>query len=263
MIFQDILASEWLKLRSVRWTWFTIACTLLGIVASVCIAWNVVHMWEGATPMNRHHITVTPLTASVTALVVDLCLGILGVLSITGEYSTGMISTSLVAVPRRHVFLLAKILVVMIVSLFVGEVVIFTSYFCTHWVIGNRPIPNLTAPLSQEIPVLLCLGLGGAVFALVGLGLGFILRSTAGAITTLIAGFLYLIEIVAIHLPTPWNTRLLSITIQYLVGELSGKPQLAAINHSLLSPIWATVCLASYVFFVLGIAYVFLKRRDA
>jgi len=259
---KDLIAAEWVKLRSVRWSWHILLYALSGIIVPALIAWNVRSIWDRATPLVREHITVSPLTAAIGALLVNLFMGVLGVLVFTSEYSTGMIATSLAAVPHRGKLLAAKAIVVAGVSLVAGEAILMISFLCTDWIIGSRPIPFLTTSFSQVVPVLLSLGLGAMVFALVGLGLGCTLRSTAGAIVALIAGFLYLVPIVAIHLPVPWNDWVSAMTIMHLAGAVSGQPKLAAMNHALLSPPWALLGLTIYVVAALGIANLFIRHRD-
>ncbi len=123
-----------------------------------------------------------PTNQSMAGLALaSLAIGVLGVLVISGEYGTGTIRSSLAAMPRRGVLLTAKVAVVGLATLVIGEVLSFVSFFEGQAVLsGGAP----TATLGQP-GVLRVVALSGAflaLFALLGLGLGAVIRHTAGAI---------------------------------------------------------------------------------
>lgn len=248
-------------MRTTRTAGYVLAASLATIALPVVLAWYVVGMWDHAGPALRQHAVVTPLWV-VGALLADLCFAVLGVVTASTEYATGMIRSTFAAMPDRRGVLAAKAAVVAAVSLAGGEVEMFASYFATRAIVGDRQIRFLATPIGHEIPVLLSLGVGVAVFALVGLGLGFILRSAAGAIVTLIAGFLWLVPVIALHLPNPWGEYVSSVTIPNLAGELSGAPSLSAVTAPMLSSPAAFVVLVAYVAAALGLSSVLVRRRD-
>ncbi|HVT63759.1 MAG TPA: ABC transporter permease subunit, partial [Mycobacteriales bacterium] len=121
----------------------------------------------------------------------ELAVAVLGVLAITAEYSSGTIRSSVAAAPRRTPLLVAKALVFGGVSLAVGEVISFVSYFMGQALFaGHAPISHLTDPGVVRAVTMT----GGylALVCLMALGVGFVLRHTAGAIASLVGVLLVL-----------------------------------------------------------------------
>ena len=132
------MRSEWTKLRTVRSTyWALIMAAVLGIGSGGR------HQRGGRPPLRhdpglRHSAGTRP--RSVCAAIAQLAFAILGVLWISSEYSTGMIRTSLTAVPKRGRMLAAKSLVFAVVTFVVGEVISFVTFFVGQALIcGNAP----------------------------------------------------------------------------------------------------------------------------
>jgi hypothetical protein len=255
-----VLASEWLKLRSIRSTGVVLAVAAAGVLLMALLAWYVAGVWDGATAEGRRHIALTP-AASVTGWIAQLCLGVLGVLAMTSEYAAGTIRASVAVVPRRHVLLAAKAAIVGGVGLAAGQAVAFTAFFLCRWIVGGRPMRFFTAPVSAEVPVLLSWGLSVMVFALVGLGLGAALRSGAAAIVAVVVLW-YVLPIVALHLPPSWGPWVSAAMLVNLAPELSGAPALSAAHDTLLSPGAALAVMAAYVAAALGGAGLLLRLRD-
>jgi len=257
-----LLAAEWLKLRSVPSTWYMLGVAALGVGVSALVAFYAASAWNGATAAMRRTMRVTPLPP-VAGLIADLALAVLGILAFTDEQNSGLLGLSLAAVPRRGAFLAAKAMVVGAVALIAGEAVSFATFFAGRAIVGGRAILYLTIPFRQEWPLLISLGLCVLLFALVGLGLGVILRSTAGAIIVLVAGFLYILPLVALHIPPPWGYRVSSVLLANLGPELARAPQSWGFPRTVLSPLWTGAVMALYVAVALGAALVLIRRRDA
>jgi ABC-2 type transport system permease protein len=256
-----VLSSEWLKIRSVRSTYYILSVASAGVLLAALLAWYAAGYWDAATAQSRHHFILSP-TAPVIGWLAQLCLAVLGILAITSEYSTGMIRTSIAAVPRRHMLLAGKASIVGAVALLTGQVIVFATFFISRWIIGDRPLRFWTMPVSHEVPVLLSWGLSVMVFALVGLGLGTAMRSAAGAIVSVVVLW-EVLPIVALHLPSPWGRWVAAVMLVNLAPQLSGAPQLSAANDSLLSPMGALVVMAAYVVLALGAGAAVLLRRGA
>jgi ABC-2 type transport system permease protein len=264
-----VLSSEWLKLRSVRSTYITVAVAATGVPLAAWIAWYAAGAWD--TPSLHHHVTIST-TAPLMSLLADLCLGILGVLAVTSEYSSGTIRTSLVAVPRRPAVLAAKAAVVAAVALAAGEAIVFATELVTRAIVGDRPMvawighhasAYYAEPVSSHAVLLLCLGSTAMLFALVGLGLGTLMRSAIGPIAC-IAGLMYVIPIVAIHLPAPWGERVMAMLPPNLGIELAGQSAYSQVGDgTALAPAVVLAAIAAYIVLSLGAGAVALQRRDA
>lgn len=258
----DLLASEWLKLRSLRAMLYIIVVAAAGVLVAALLAWYAAKGWDRATPERRGEFSLGPM-AELTSWGAQLCMAVLGVLAITSEYSSGMIRTSLVAVPQRRALLAAKATVVAGLALIVGLVITFVTFLVSRAIIADRPMRFYTSAVSEEIPLLLALGLSVMVFALVGLGLGAVLRSSAGAIAT-IAVLWYILPTLTSFLPEPWRDRAASLVLMSLPRQLAGAESAGVTAlDGILSPMGALAVLMAYVAAPLGGAAILISRRDA
>ncbi|HEY4332439.1 MAG TPA: hypothetical protein VGM78_07715, partial [Ilumatobacteraceae bacterium] len=134
----------------------------------------------------------------------QLAVGVLGVLAMSSEFTTGMIRTSFAAVPGRRTLLLAKALVLGGVCLVVTMVSVFIAFFAGQAVLSSGPVH---ATISQHDVLRAVFGAGAflTLIALLGLAIGTVVRRTPGAISTLF-GIVLIAPLLADALPDPWNT---------------------------------------------------------
>jgi ABC-2 type transport system permease protein len=188
---RHVVRAEWTKLRSLRSTWWIVLVTLVGSLLvdllSTASAGHHARAWyQGFDPTNQ---------ALSGLMVAVLSIGVLGALAITGEHSTGTLRATLAAAPRRRVLVGAKVVVVGVTALCVGEVVAFACFGAGQLVLAHGGAP--TASLTQGA-VFRAVSLSGATLALLclgGLGLGLLVRSTAGALA-LYAGLVFVLPVV-------------------------------------------------------------------
>src|SRR5579872_4760650 len=185
--FRGTLASEFTKIRSVRSTYWTLLVLLVVSVGiGAAISAGTAASWSHMAASDR--LSFDPTQASVAGLFYlgQLVIVVLGAMTLTAEYSTGMIRTSLTAMPRRTVMYAAKATVFAVVALVVTFVAAFVSFFLGQLLLGST---HDTATLSQ--PNVLRAVVGSALYVtlcgLFAFALGAILRHTAGAITAVIA----------------------------------------------------------------------------
>ncbi|UQU61258.1 ABC transporter permease [Couchioplanes caeruleus] len=168
---------EWIKLRSLRSTWWTLLVTAAGTVGiGVAVGLN--------TRDASGDVTNNALAGVVPGL---LLTGVLGVLSMTGEYSSGTIRATLAVIPRRPLVLLAKAAVFGAVTLLAGEAASFTAFLAVRATLR----PGVAAPALGDPGVLRAVAVTGAGFCMIGLlglGLGAIVRHSAAAVGVLVAG---------------------------------------------------------------------------
>ncbi len=175
--FRHVARMEWIKIRSLRSTWWTLAITVAGTIGiGAAVGMN--------TTSGTEDVTNNVLGGVVPGL---LLAGVLGVLTMTSEYSSGMIRATLAAIPRRPQVLAAKAAVLGAVTLAVGEAAAFISFFAGAATLRHGiPSPGLSQP-----GVLRAVVLSGASFCLIGLlglGVGAIIRHSAAAIAVLVGG---------------------------------------------------------------------------
>jgi ABC-2 type transport system permease protein len=244
-----VLLSEWTKFRSLRSTYVTLliaAVTALG--GSGIITFSQAQTKQ-AGPFN-------PVAGIFIGWVFYpvIAIGILGVLTLTAEFSTGQIRLTFSAVPRRVTVLAAKAAVAGLVGLVLGEVLAFTALGIALAVSAGHP---QEAALSGASIHVLAGGLTMCVVILLGVGLGGIVRQTAGAIVALPA-VLYL-PLLVFALQAPWNDRIGRFTPIASVYQLvSTHP-----SSQLFSPGLSLLVLIAWPAAALAAAAVVLTRRDA
>ena len=247
---RDVLSSEWTKLRSLRSTYWTLLiASVTAIGGSTLSAVSAAH--ANSSPFDPvAGIFVGWLEYPVLAI------GILGVLTFTAEYSSGQIRMTFAAVPQRLAVLAGKAGVLGAVTLIVGEVLAFIAFFLTQAILSGHG--NAIA-LSQPgvLRAVLTGGLTLSLIALLGLGLGGLIRHTGGAVAALPA-VLYLPLLVA-TLPAPWNDRIGRFTFLFAAyQEVTSRPA-----AHLFSPGISYVVLIAWPAAALAAAGFLLVRRDA
>ena len=176
--------SEWIKLRTLRSTWVTAVITLFTTTGIGALATVI-------TSKPEYFGSDSWKTAILGAPFGQIIVAVLGALVITGEYSSGQIRSSLAAVPRRSRLFWAKALVMTVWSFALGAVSILLTWALSTPLIGERAI-SLTN--HEFLGYVWGTGLAYAGIGLMALGLGFLLRSTAGAITV-VSSLLFILNI--------------------------------------------------------------------
>ncbi len=242
--FGNVARMEWIKLRTLRSTWVTLAISVAGALG-VAIAVGV------NTKSASEDLTNNVLAGVALGL---LTVGVLGVLVMTSEYSSGMIRATLAAAPNRPLLLAAKAGVFGAVALAVGEAAAFISFFAGGLALRH----GLHAPALTQPGVLRAVVLAGAGYCLVGLiglGIGAIIRHSPAAIAILVGG---------VYVAAQLLGAVAQSVIPYLPISIVGN-SLAAVKpltHAL-SP-WAGLgMLALYAAVALLIGGFLLSRRDA
>ena len=175
--FRQVARMEWIKLRSLRSTWWALALT---VVAAVSVAVTIgMHSKDASGD-----VTNNVLAGVVFGLLIT---GVLGVLVMSSEYTSGMIRSTLAASPNRPLLLAAKAAVFGAVALIVGEIASFVSFFA-----GVAALPaSIPAPALDQPAVLRAVVLAGAgycLIGLIGLGLGAIIRHSGAAVAVMVGG---------------------------------------------------------------------------
>jgi ABC-2 type transport system permease protein len=185
-----LLRCEWTKIWSVRSTAWSLAILVVGgIGLSVLIAGVMAARWDTISVADRQAITVKgAFGPGLTFAQLPLC--VLGVLVITSEYTTGMIRSSLLAVPRRTPLLAAKATVFAVVAFAAGELLAFASVPIAQAMIGSRVPESLSDPATLRAAF--GAGLYLAALGLFALAVGALIRHTAAAITAVVVIFVAL-----------------------------------------------------------------------
>ncbi len=200
---RDVVRAELTKFRSLRSSYWSIAATAaVTIGLAVLLTQSAVGSFSGLSPAEQAAFDGTSKSLS-GLLLGQLAIGVLGVLAITSEYSTGLIRTSLAAVPHRRTFLAAKAAVVGLVALIAGTAISLTAFGIGQAILNQQHIGDSLADPGVARAVLGG-GLYVAVIAVVGLGLGAVIKHTAGT-TVALVGLVFLAPTLMDALPASWN----------------------------------------------------------
>ncbi len=186
VLFGHALHAEWVKLRSLRSTWYTLACLFgVGLGITVLAAGRAGEAYATASPAEQ--LAWDPTERSLTAyLVAQLVIGVLGTLVVTSEYATGLVRTSLTVTPRRHRLLAAKVVVATAVAVVAGQALMFATFLLGQALFAGQDLPHARLGDPGVLSAVVGGGLYLAAIALLAIGLGTVLRATAGALTTLV-----------------------------------------------------------------------------
>jgi ABC-2 type transport system permease protein len=253
-----IVHSEWTKLRSVRSTkWSFFAALLLTIGLPLLFSLVVRSHWDSMSPQDQ--ASQHPLDFALVGVVVaQLAIGVLGVLVITSEYSTGMIRSSLTAVPRRLPMLWAKAGVFSAVTLALSLPAVLIAFFVTQAIFGSKNILQISITDPGVARTLV----GGAVYltliGLFALGLGTIIRNTAGGIAAF-AAILFVVPPLMLLLPNSWQHRI----SPYLPSNAGNSLGTLHPTGNSLSPWAGFLVLVAWDLGALAVAAILLRQRDA
>ena len=252
-----VALSEWTKLRSLRSTrWSLLVGTVLTIGLPILFATIISNRWSHLSPherADRHPLDVALAGVNIG----QLAIGVLGILVISGEYSTGMIRSTLIAVPKRLPVLWAKAAVYALVAFVLMLPAVLIAFFGSQAILRNHHILEI----SFTHPGVARTVIGGAVYLMLlgvfALGLGAIVRNTAGGIATF-AAIMFVIPPLLNVLPSSWNNAvnpyLPSTAGQAIFSLTHGSDTLAP------GPGLALFC--GYTALSLALAAVLLVRRD-
>ena len=288
---RGVIASEFTKLRSVRSTYWTIASLIITSVGVAAIIGFGASSSIHNQPWNKAGTDATQLSLGFFFEIGQLIIAVIGAMIITSEYSTGMIRTSLTAMPRRGTVYLGKLIVLTSVTLVVSLVTSFISFFVGQAVLSGAGVSaslfhTTTVPANANVgpngpgngppsytfvgtdvihaSTVLTAVVGTALFvtvvALIAFGLGAIIRHTAGAITSTI-GLMFVLSIIIQLLPDTWRWDIMRFfpdaagrVISVTIGP--GNQHLwSAWPQFLVTVIWAVV--------LVGIGGYLFRKRDA
>jgi ABC-type transport system involved in multi-copper enzyme maturation permease subunit len=185
--FRDLFAAEWIKLWSLRSTPWVLGLTALAIIGvNVNSAKYLYDTFPVGDPGPASEFVQAALSVSFVNIAADILMlvtGSIGAVVIASEYATGMIRTTLAAVPDRRAVLAAKACVLAVVMLGYGAVVAGTSFGIDQAILSGRHI-GLSITHPDALRFVAAAALLAPVCAVIGMGLGVLIRHTAGAVVS-------------------------------------------------------------------------------
>jgi ABC-type transport system involved in multi-copper enzyme maturation permease subunit len=248
------LKAEWTKLRTLPSTWRTVVmATVISIALGTILCVSQVHAWSTMTAQQRQNFDPTACSLFGVVFVGAVLLAALGVRAVTAEYVTGMIRSTFTATPTRRLVLAAKAAVT---AAFVFPVALLAAV--VSFAVGQRVFAGKHLQVTLGHPGVLQAVVFGAVavslIAVIGVGLGGLIRHTAAATTALV---LVIVGGVTLGQLLPAGLR------QYVPG--TALEAAVTVNHSagLLRPGTAVVVLGVYAAIALAAASIRISHRDA
>lgn len=254
--FFDVVRSEWTKFRSVRSTYWTfLVGAVLGIGLAALVAGISANHYQ-TDPTVR--FGWNPTDRSLRPLVLaQLAFAVLGVMTVTSEYSSGMIRTSLAAVPRRVRMMSAKMVVFVVAAFVVGEIISFAAFSVGQALIHGKA-PSASLHQHGVLRVVIGAGLYLVLIGLLGSAFAVVLRHAAAGIAVVVA-MLFILPGVAEALPQSWSQP-----IEKYWPTNAGQQvyQLHHGSHTLGA--WTGFGeMALFTAVVIAVSFVVLQRRDA
>jgi ABC-2 type transport system permease protein len=264
LTFGGLVKSEWVKLRSLRSIWW---CAVLTVALSVGFTALLTPEIIGARgagsagqPASEGY--AVSLAANGMFWVGQIVMSVLGALAVTSEYSSGSIRSTLSVAPRRGPALAAKMIVTGLFATAVAAVTLAGSLAVTSALLAGAGYEVEFGPdaLKTSLGVIAYL----TTAALVALGLGYLTRSSAGAIAISMGLYLVLPMIMMMGMGRDWIDFIIQI-LPRQAGELVvslGSSSL--VETPALGGYWGGMaCLATWTVAALGAGYLVFKRRDA
>ena len=254
-----VVRSEWAKLWSLRSTWITLGLAMVFLVAfGLIAAAQFKSRISSGQRMDADFGDATAVSLSLFGVnFAQLALGVLGVLVTAGEYSTGMIRSTLAAVPRRLPVLWSKSAVFGVIALVTGIVGVFVTFVFASGIVSGTSAGMAFAD-PGVVRGLLGAGLYLGLVGVIGTALGAVLRSVAGGISVLVGALMLVPGLVSL-LPTSWQDNI----SPYLPSN-AGQSMFALTHDSTtLSPAAGLAVFLGWTVRALGGAAYRLMRSDA
>lgn len=254
---KGLVRSEWTKLATLRSTMWTLGMTaFVGLAASAAATAVTSARW--ATEPAADKAAFDPIEVSLVGAYLGgtLMLGVLGILVVSGEYSTGTIRATLAAAPRRPMVLAAKVLVFGTITLVVAAVVAFAGFLLGQALL-NTPAPHATLSSPGALRAVVGTGLYLCAVGLLALGIAVVVRHTAGAISAYV-GVLLVLPIIFEALPEP-----LQYQVERLLPLSIGSAIINDPTPHAFGPWVGLLILCAYTVLSLVLGTLMLVRRDA
>ncbi|CAL9533223.1 ABC transporter permease [Streptomyces sp. enrichment culture] len=251
----DAVLSEWTKMRSLRSTVWTLGAMVVVVVGfGLMLAFAVGHVTEEELERSGPVLSL----GMPGMLLATVCVITLGVLTVTSEFGTGMIRTTLTACPSRSRVLTAKAIVFFTVVFLTTVVVSAVTAAAQMAMVGTTG----GATAAQWVRVTVGVSLFMACLGLLSLAVGAMLRHSAGSITTMI-GLVLLPYVLVLGLYTEGLGKVRDALIEYSIPALLGSLYVDEPGTAPLQSGWGSLwVIAGLTAVALGGAYLTLDRRD-
>lgn len=255
---RQTVLSEWIKFRTVRSTVWTLLVTIVlcvGLGALISFGRSHAHDGGGTTIFDPTRVSLNGFFFA------EISIGVIGVLVISSEYATGSIRSTFASTPRRLPVLLAKAIVLFLATLAIGEVCSFVSFLIGQAILKGAGVSSATLSTPGALRGVLLAGLSLALLAVFAMGIGAMLRHTAGSITVYVSLLLVSFLLLA-ALPNDWQHHVSKFLPEVLTGSMRSATTGSG-QFSSYSALTSTLILIGYALASLVGGAVLMARRDA
>jgi ABC-2 type transport system permease protein len=253
--FAGALRSEFTKIRSVRSTYWTLLAMFVVVVGFGALA-------SFGASHGPHGPFFDPTRQSLAGLYIgQLIIGVLGVLVISSEYSTGMIRTTLTTNPHRGMMIAAKGVVFTVVAFVTSLITAFVAFFVGQAIMSSD---HISTTISS--PNVLRAVIGGALFltacGVLAFGLGLLLRHSAAGISATV-GLLFVVTILVSFLPQTWQNHVDKWVPALAGGQLWMTSPQPPGNAPMFGPWTSFAVLCGYAAIAVAAGAILFRKRDA
>lgn len=255
----DTTRSEFIKFRTVRATFIGLATFIfLTIGLAVLITLVIKSNWNQRSPLER--LAFDPVATSLVGVFfAQFAVGVMGARSITSEYASGAIRTTLAAVPRRVRLVISKVIVLLVTFFIISQIVVFAAFEIGQAIYRSGHLPSGTLSNSTDLRAVIMAGVYLTLLTLVGFGIGLILRTTSVTISVYVT-VLLIIPIIVNFLPSSWQSHISKFLPSNLGQSMTSPTSISSNSFS-----WGTasIVLTLYTIIIVGVGTFLLTRRDA
>ncbi len=252
-----VLRSEWTKLwslRSTRWSLLFAFVSMAGLGPLIAVV--TMGRWDRLSPQDR--ATFDPINTALGGYhLAQLAIGVLGVLVISGEYSTGQIRSSFMAVPHRLPVLWAKAGTFAAVTFVLMVIASLIAFFAAQGILTQHHV-NVSISHVPALRAIVGTGLYMIVLGVFAMSLGALTRNTAGGIA-IFAGILFVLPGLVHVLPASTFDAI----NPYLPGNAGSDVLSNTRDPGMLAPWTGFAVFCGYTLLTLAASAVLLVRRDA
>ncbi|MFV0253946.1 MAG: ABC transporter permease [Beutenbergiaceae bacterium] len=250
----NLLASEWIKTRSVRSTWIIAAATVaVTVMVSLLGISGLMADWQAELPAD-----FDPTGNSFKGILVSqILIATLGAQTITSEYATGQITTSLTITPKRGALLATKLTIAALVALATAVITVACSFGASQAALATAGLPTANLTDAGTIRAIVCAVAYLVLTAILGLAFGTITRSSTGELAIVVT--------VALLIPAlaPGMPGILGDIAGTYWPTTAGQTSYTITGAALLPPLVGLAIMAAFTLWAAFAAHLTLKTRDA
>src|SRR5665213_211591 len=253
----SVVRSEWIKFRTVRSTRTGVfVMFVLTIGLGALFAWATRSHWSSLS--SGEQLTFDPVSTSLAGIIFSqFAVGVIGTLLITNEYATGLIRTTLGAVPKRMILVTAKIIVLVLSILVVTEIACFAAFFVGQSIFSGL-VPTASLSNTTVVRAVVFAGIYLTLLCVLSFSLALIVRQSAATIGIFVT-LVLILPLISLALPQSWRDHI----VKFEPSELGNAMTSVVTPSGDMNAMNSLLMLVFYAVVALGVGTLLFQRRDA